>query len=148
MSGGAVLAMVFMLAAGSCVEFKRTSTGPTSGGDVIAGLSGGLWTSTGAINPNACGNFQWAITELTGTTVKGTFSATCSGGVTLTGTAEGTLNGAVLDWRANGTAQTPVGNCPFAITGTANLEGDGVRVNYTANTCVGTFRGSELLKKR
>ena len=52
-----------------------------------------------------------------------------------------------MNWKASGVAQTPLGDCTFTLNGTATLEGGGVRVNYTANTCVGTFSGSELLKK-
>lgn len=135
-----------MLMAGACIEFNHV-TAPSESGTILQSLSAGLWSSTGGINPDACGNFKWSITELNTNTAKGTFSATCAGGITLTGTAEGTLNGSVLNWTAAGTAATAVGNCPFTIAGTATLEGTGVRVNYTAITCVGTFSGSELLKK-
>lgn len=141
-----VALLAAMLMATACIELTRVSE-PSSTSDVIRSLSTGLWSSNGGINPDACGNFKWEITELTGTTAKGTFGATCSGNVKLTGSAEGTLTGTVVNWKAWGVAQTPLGDCTFTITGTAALEGAGVRVNYTANTCVGTFSGSELLKK-
>jgi hypothetical protein len=138
---------IAMTMASACIELTRTSTGPSSSSELLNTLSGGLWSSSGAIDPNACGNFTWSITELTSTSARGTFGATCAGGIALNGTAEGTLSGSVLNWRASGTARTAIGDCPFTLNGTALLEGVGVRVNYTANTCVGNFSGSELLKK-
>jgi hypothetical protein len=139
--------VVAMTMASACIEFSRTSTGPSSSSELLTKLSGGLWSSAGTFDPNACGNFTWSISELTSTSVKGTFSATCAGGVTLNGTAEGTLSGSILNWKAYGTAKTAIGDCPFTINGTAVQEGVGIRVNYTANTCVGTFSGSEWLKR-
>jgi hypothetical protein len=138
---------VAMTMASACIELSRTSTGPSSSSELLSTLSGGLWSSAGTIDPNACGNFTWSITELTSTKASGTFGATCAGGITLNGNAEGTLNGSILNWRAAGTAKTAIGDCPFTLNGTATLEGTGVRVPYTANTCVGTFTGSELLKR-
>ena len=136
-----------MVMASACIEFNRV-TEPTPAGEIIKSLSTGLWSSTSGINPDACGNFKWAITEINTSSAKGTFSATCAGGITLSGTAQGTLSGDVLNWQAAGTANTPIGDCAFTVTGTAKLEGDnGVRVTYTANTCAGSFSGSELLKK-
>ena len=135
-----------MLMTTACIEISRV-TQPSESADIIRALSTGLWTSNGTINPDACGNFKWSITELTGSTAKGSFSATCAGNVQLSGTAEGELSGSILNWRANGVAKTGVGDCSFSLNGTAQLEGSSVRVNYTANTCVGTFSGSELLKK-
>jgi hypothetical protein len=139
--------VVAMTMTSACIEFSRTSTGPSSSSELLTTLSGGTWSSAGAIDQNACGNFTWSITELTSTSARGTFGATCVGGITLNGTAEGVLSGSVLNWKATGTARTVMGDCPFTINGTAVLEGVNIRVNYTANTCVGTFSGSELLKK-
>jgi hypothetical protein len=142
----AVVLAGVLLVTSACIELNRVSS-PSASSDIIKSLSAGLWSSNGGINPSSCGNFQWQITELTSSTAKGTFGATCAGGITLTGEAEGTLSGSILNWKASGAAATPVGNCPFTANGTATLEGQGVRVNYTINTCVGAFSGSELLKK-
>lgn len=141
----AVLALL-AFAATACVEYAHD--GPTSPSGVLQSLTAGLWTSDGGINPNACGNFQWQITELTSNSAKGTFGATCAGGITLSGGADGTLNGSTLNWQAAGTAGTPIGDCPFTLNGTANLESSGIRVNYSGNTCIGPVSGSELLKKK
>ncbi|MEW5982620.1 MAG: hypothetical protein AB1806_09645 [Acidobacteriota bacterium] len=140
------LAILLVAATVACIEVKHD--GPTSPSGAFGSLTAGLWTSQGTIDPNACGNFQWQITELTSDSAKGTFSATCAGGITLSGNAEGKLNGTTLNWQATGTAGTPIGNCPFSLSGTANLEGNGVRVNYSGNTCVGPVAGSELLTKK
>lgn len=143
-----VVVAAALLAGTACIEFQRVSSAPTSARELINSLTSGLYSGTGAVTADACGNFEWSITELTNSSAKGTFGATCPGPIRLTGSAEGTLNGTVVSYRAGGTAQTPIGNCPFTLTGTATLEGDGVRVAYTANTCAGTFTGSELLRKR
>jgi hypothetical protein len=140
----AVLAAIFM--ASACFELTRT-TSPTDEAEIIAALSTGTWSSNTTIGADACGNFKWQIAELTTTTAKGSFSATCSGGITLVGTAEGTLNGNVLTYTANGTASTTSLSCAYTLTGTAQKEGTGVRVYYIATTCMGTFTGSELLTK-
>jgi hypothetical protein len=140
----ALVAAIMM--ASACIEISRISE-PSASADIIKTLSTGLWSSNGAINPDACGDFKWSISEINDTSAKGTFSATCSGGISLAGTANGTLNGSILTWQATGLAKTPIGDCSFTVNGTAQLEGTGVRVNYTANTCAGTFSGSELLRK-
>jgi hypothetical protein len=140
----ALLAAIFM--ASACLELTH-STSPTEQADIISALSTGTWASTTAVSTDACGDFKWQISELTTTSAKGTFSATCTGGVTLAGNAEGTLNGAVLTYSANGTATNSSLSCAYTLTGTAQKEGTGVRVYYIATTCMGTFTGSELLKK-
>jgi hypothetical protein len=140
----ALVAAIFL--ASACFELTHT-TSPTEQAEIISALSTGTWSSNSAIGADACGNFKWQITELTSTTAKGSFSATCSGGITLVGTADGTLNGNVLTYTANGTASTTSLACAYTLTGTAQKEGTGVRVYYIATTCMGTFTGSQLLTK-
>jgi hypothetical protein len=136
-----------MLMASACIDLTNL-TQPSSTAEIIKTLSTGDWKSASAMAAQTCGNFKWTITELTGTTAKGTFSATCQDGITLTGTAQGELNGEVLNYSATGTAKSSAAECPYTLTGTANKEGASyVRVNYTVNTCIGTFSGSELLQK-
>lgn len=133
-----------------CVSYEREST-PASPTTIVASLVGN-WSSltgtSGTTSSGPCGDIRWQVTNQSGTSANGTFSAACTGGIVLNGTAAGTLNGQVVNWTAAGTATAPGGiTCPFTIVGTGNLDGDNIRVNYTATTCVGTFTGSEPLRR-
>jgi hypothetical protein len=117
-------------------------------------LTTGSWTSAAtavpsALSPSSCGNLEWKILTMTSTSASGTFKATCGGGLTLEGTAEGKLNGLTADLKASGTVGGTGVTCPFALTGTAVPEGlDKVRINYNGTTCLGPVSGSEVLTKR
>jgi hypothetical protein len=88
------------------------------------------------------------VTEQTGTTAKGSFSATCAGDLKVSGHAEGTLNGSQIGWSAQGTATAPgLPSCAISLTGTAELGLDSVRVPYTGDTCLGKVSGTEVLRK-
>jgi len=138
--------------AAACVETKHE--GPTSPTEVAKVLATGNWTSVAtaastSFNPGSCGNLEWAITSMTDTSAAGTFKATCGGGLTLEGSAEGKLNGLTADLKASGTVTGAGISCPFSLTGTAVPEGlDTVRINYSGTTCLGPVSGSEVLKKR
>jgi hypothetical protein len=113
----------------------------------------GTWASTSSsttVSPSACGNLQWQITEITATTASGTFTATCAGGVRVTGNAAGTLTGTTLNWTASGTAAPSQGpSCPFTLTGTAVPESaTAIRVHYSGTVCGIVVSGSEVMQKK
>jgi len=149
---GLIVAIGLAVASMACVETKHES--PTSPTEVAKVLATGSWTSAAtvastALNPSSCGNLEWKIATMTSTSASGTFKATCGGGLTLEGKAEGTLSGLTANLKADGTVTGAGINCPFALTGTAVPEGlDAVRVTYSGSTCLGPVSGSELLKKR
>ena len=149
---GMVGAVGLAVAAMACVETKHES--PTSPTEVAKVLATGSWTSAAtvastALNPSSCGNLEWKIATMTTTSASGSFKATCGGGLTLEGKAEGTLSGLTANLKADGTVTGAGINCPFALTGTAVPEGlDAIRVTYNGTTCLGPVSGSELLKKR
>jgi hypothetical protein len=138
--------------AAACVETRHE--GPTSPTQLVQTLATGNWTSTGtaaatALDPGTCGNLQWQITSMTSTSASGTFKATCGGGLTLEGSAEGKLNGATADLKASGTVTGAGMTCAFSLTGTAVPESlDTIRINYSGTTCLGPVSGSEVLKRR
>jgi hypothetical protein len=137
------------LASAGCLGFERKSTvtGPTSTG--MAALMGS-WTSASIVpNPASCTDFKWHVTEQTSTSAKGAFSATCANNLKLSGTAQGTLSGSIVNWSADGSA-TAAGlvSCPFTLTGTAELGVDSIRVPYTGDTCLGRISGVEVLRKQ
>ena len=140
--------IAFAAASAACIGFERKSsvTAPTASG---VGALMGSWTSSTLIpSPSACSDFKWNVTEQTGTTAKGSFSATCAGDLRLTGTAQGTLNGSTINWSAQGVAAAPgLPSCDITLTGTAELTVDSVRVPYSGTTCLGGVSGVEVLRR-
>jgi len=138
--------------ASACVETRHE--GPTSPSELAKVLAEGSWTSAATasslpLNVGTCGDAEWKITSMTDTSASGTFKATCGGGLTLEGSAEGKLNGMTADLKASGTVSGAGTSCPFSLTGTAVPEGlDKIRITYSGTTCLGPVSGSEVLTKR
>lgn len=135
-------------AASACFSFERQSTvtGPSAAG---VGALMGNWSSGNIIpSPSACTDFKWNVTEQTGNSAKGAFSASCAGDLKLAGTAQGTLNGSVISWSAEGNGSAPgLSACAIALTGTAEIGVDSVRVPYSGTTCLGPVSGTEILRR-
>ena len=146
------LALALAVVAAACVETRHE--GPTSPSEVAKILATGSWTSAATasalpLNVGTCGNLEWKISSMTDTSAAGTFKASCGGGLTLEGSAEGKLNGATADLKASGTVSGAGTSCSFSLTGTAVPEGlDKIRVTYSGTTCLGPVSGSEVLTKR
>jgi hypothetical protein len=136
------------LSAAGCIGFDRQS-GPTAPSASGASAMMGAWTSSTIIpSPTACSNFKWNATEQTATSAKGSFSATCAGDLAFTGTAEGTLSGAVATWKANGNATGPgITACSISLTGTAEVGVSTIRIPYSGTTCLGPVSGVETLRR-
>lgn len=132
----------------ACVGFERQSTvaGPSAAG---VGALMGNWSSSNIIpTPTACTDFKWNVTEQTANSAKGAFSASCPGDLKLSGTAQGTLNGSIITWSAEGTGSAPgLTSCAIALTGTAEIGFDSVRVPYSGTTCLGAVSGTEILRR-
>ena len=137
------------IAAGGCIGFERKSTvtAPTASG--IGALMGN-WTSSNVLpSPGSCTDFKWNVTEQTSNSARGAFSATCANDLKLTGTAQGTLSGSIVNWSADGTANASgLISCRIALTGTAELGVDSIRVPYSGDTCLGRVSGVEVLRKQ
>lgn len=137
------------LAAAGCFGYERKSTltGPSASG--ISALAGN-WSSSNIIpTASSCTDFKWNVTDQTATSAKGSFGATCAGDLKVSGTAEGTLNASGgINWSAAGTASAPgLPSCAIALTGTAELGVDSVRVPYSGDTCLGKVSGVEILRR-
>ena len=133
--------------AAGCFNYERkSSTSPTTTGS--AALLGS-WSSASAVpSPTSCTDFRWNVTEQTGNTARGTFSATCLGDMRVSGTASGALSGSTVTWNANATASVPnLPSCPITLSGTAELGIDSIRVPYSGDTCLGRVSGVEVLRK-
>jgi hypothetical protein len=143
-----LVALVAAISAG-CIGYERQSTLGPSGVGAAALL--GSWTSGSLIpQPGQCTDMRWDATEQTGNTASGKFSATCAGGLQLTGTAKGTLSGSQVNWSADATATAPglTTGCAIRLTGTAELLTDSIRVPYKGTTCLGEVEGIETLRRR
>jgi hypothetical protein len=130
------------------------STAPTAS----LGSFLGTWTSQSQVSttavsvaPSSCSGFQWAINSQTATTVGGTFSAQCAGGITVSGTASGQLvSSSSMTVSATGAASgAGISNCSFALAGTATLidNATALQIPYTGTTCLGPVQGTETLRK-
>jgi hypothetical protein len=152
---------VAALGATGCIEHTRELLEPTGPSEVPAagapapgnggGALTGLWASQAADIPASwdCGSFQWNITEQTPTSIAGSFSAACSGVLTVSGTASGRLNGNEVPFEVTGAAAIGgVTVCPFVLRGTGVIEGtDAIRIPYTGDTCLGPVHGEETLRR-
>ena len=134
----------------ACFEFSTTTT-PTP----ISQTLGGSWATvlslpgpSGSLQ-DACVNFQWAVTEFTGTSASGTFSATCLGTVQVAGSASGTLSGTTVTWSASATGTIPgLPPCAISLSGTATLETSSrIRIPYSGTTCLGPVSGTEVIQR-
>ena len=150
LAAATVIALTLPLAA---CTFLNTNSLTGADSSSIASLAGN-WKSQTTVTtsyptPTSCGNFQWQVTNQSGATASGTFSATCAGGITLDGTASGTLSGSQVTWTASGTAHMPgAADCPFALAGVATLGTTTIDIPYTGTTCFGPISGTETLTKQ
>jgi hypothetical protein len=136
-----------VVATSACFGYERTSTlGPSATG---AQALMGTWSSSSLVsNAAACTDFKWNVTEQTGNTASGTFSATCPGDLKVAGSASGMLSGSNVTWSAQATASVPgLPSCPITLSGTAELGVDSIRVPYSGDTCLGKVSGVEVLRK-
>jgi hypothetical protein len=142
------LAGVLLVASAGCFDFEhKSSLAPSaSGAEALVGR----WSSSNIVpSPTTCTDFTWDVTEQTGVSASGNFSATCAGSLQLTGSARGTLAGSTVSWSANGDAQAPdLPACAVTLQGTAELTTDSIRVPYTGQTCLGPVSGVENLRRR
>ncbi len=137
-----------LLPAGPSEVPSPAAPAPAAGGGALTGL----WASQGVEGIPAswdCSAFQWNITSQTPTSIAGTFSAVCSGVLTVSGNASGQLIGNDVPFEVTGGAALGgVNICPFSLRGTGHIEGnDAIRIPYTGDTCFGPVHGEETLRR-
>ncbi len=140
-------AFVAALLSAGCFEFMSTSkaTGPSG----VQTLNGS-WTSvsTNTTLHDTCTNFQWTMTDSSATEATGTFTATCFENMQVSGTIHAQLVDSTINWTATAVGVSPeFPSCPISLSGTAQFEGEYIRITYTGTTCMGTLSGSELLRR-
>jgi hypothetical protein len=144
----AVLSLAIISTAG-CVGFER-KTSPT--GATAAGNNAliGTWSSSNLVPaPSSCTDFKWNVSEQTATSAKGAFSASCAGDLKIAGTAQGafTTDGKIA-WSGQANATAPgLTSCAVALSGTAELLVDSIRIPYSGTTCLGAVSGVETLRR-
>jgi hypothetical protein len=123
-----------------------TPTTPAASIDAFAGTWASITPST---PPTGCGNLKYTITPTSATAANVSFTATCAGNITVTGSGSGTLSGSIVTWSASGLVGQGGVNCPFTFTNNkATLESTGqVVVNYTGTVCGIPVNGTETIKK-
>jgi hypothetical protein len=139
------------LAAG-CIGYESKTTTPNSPTSTTVDALVGTWksASTSIIpSPSSCTDFTWTPAQQSPTAAMGSFSATCAGGLKVSGTAGGTLSGTTITWAATGIATTPeIPSCSITLNGTAELGVNSIRVPYSGTTCLGPVSGVEILDKK
>jgi hypothetical protein len=143
-----IFIVLCLAATSACIGYERKSTLSPSATGIAALL--GNWTSASVVPTVAsCSDFKWNVTEQTGNTARGTFSATCAGDLRVSGTANGTLSGSTVTWDVVGAATVAgLPSCAVTLSGTAELGVDSIRVPYSGQTCLGPVSGVEILTKR
>ena len=113
----------------------------------------GTWSSppTASLpSPSSCGNFQYQVTSQTATSISGSFTAICGGGLAISGTANGQLNGNAIAITVNGSGTMPgVPSCNFTLNGNGTIEDNGntLQIPYTGTTCLGPVSGTGVLHR-
>jgi hypothetical protein len=142
------LLLAAVVSAGCSKLFGNSN--PTSPSNPTVQSLAGSWSSVSSATAlqNTCTNFKWNVTEISGTTGSGTFSATCYGNLTVTGSGKGSLSGTSIAWSVTGNATgAGVTTCAVAVSGTAFWEIDQIRIPYSGTTCQGPVSGTEILRK-
>ena len=143
---------VALASVSACVGYESKTTTPSSPSSSAIDALVGTWksTSTGIVpSASSCTDFSWTPTQQSATSAQGSFSATCAGGLKVSGTAAGALSGTAVTWNAQGIASTPeVASCAIALNGTAELGVNSIRIPYSGTTCLGPVSDVEVLNKK
>ena len=131
-------------------SINTTTSGSSSPGSPLVGM----WSSNALPTlptGSTCGNFHYQIAAQTATSIAGTFTGECGGGITISGNATGQVSGTNIAMTVNGTGSGPglPSSCPFTLTGNGSIEDNGntLRIPFSGTTCVGPVSGVEVLRK-
>lgn len=161
----AVTLLAASVFAGGCAFERNTSVvapttpnapaaAPSPGGVSPSGSPQlvGMWVSNEVQlpSPSSCGHFQYQITSQTASSIAGTFTAQCGGGLNISGNASGTMNGNNVALSISGTASlSGIPSCAFSLSGTGTIEDNGntLRIPFSGTTCLGPVQGTEVLHR-
>jgi hypothetical protein len=135
----------------ACDALKKTTdtpTAPTPGAISLDAFAGTWVTSRSATPTTGCGAVKYTVTPVSATSANVAFSATCASTIQVVGTGTGRVNGAALEWSAQGTVSQGGVNCPFTFpNGRATEETGGLKLVYSGTVCGIPVSGEEVLKK-
>src|SRR4051794_10130223 len=101
---------------------KSPTTDSSSSSSARSYIGTWIGPATAALPAQTCGGLQWKITSQVDSQISGDFTATCAGGINLTGTVIATAADAVaIPWAASGTATQGATSCAFNLTGTGTF---------------------------
>lgn len=135
---------------GTTTPPASNSGNSSSTGTAASAFSGTWGSSTIAGLPiGNCADLKWLITEQSATSVAGTVSATCQGGVTVAANLTGQLRSeTAIDLTAKGNIFALGIPCPFDLTGVGTRQSnDAMKLDYTGTYCLGNVSGTENLKR-
>ena len=151
------LVVAMGLGAGCGVDRGGSTIAPSPSGTASGGSGSstsfvGTWSSQASpadLPPDVqdCRNFQWTVTSQTATTIGGGFTATCTAGITITGTGTAQLVDATLAITVTGSADVAGTSCPYTLTGTGLYANDEITVTFSGTSCYGPFSGVETLRR-
>jgi hypothetical protein len=149
---GVVAAACLLTARCGLLDKLTDDKNPTSPSPATVSLDvfAGVWSSTTASTPaTACGNVKYTVTPVSATSANIAFEATCAGTIQVAGSGTGKVNGAVLEWTAQGLVSQGGTNCPFTFPNgkAAEEAGGGLRISYAGTVCGIPVSGSEVVKK-
>src|SRR5262245_5996930 len=133
-------------------DFQHSASVVTAPSNTPTTSVAGSYTSAGVVpgipGTPTCDNLQWIISSQSATSIAGQFSASCSGGITISGTASGQLVGTTLPINVSGAASLPLGvTCPFSLSGTGQVAADSITIPYSGTTCLGPVSGTQTLRR-
>jgi hypothetical protein len=130
-------------------DSASTPTSPSTPKTTVEAFAGTWASITPSTPPTGCGDLKYTVTPTTTSSANVTFSATCAGNITVTGSGAGTLSGSAINWSASGLVGQGGVNCPFTFTNsTATMDASGqLLVNYTGTVCGIPVSGTETVKK-
>ena len=136
----------------STASTTPTTTATATGSALMGGWTGDAAPTAAALAGTSCGDFKFTITTETSTNIFGTFTASCSGNLTLSGNISGLIDasGTSVAVTAIGVGNMPgVSNCAFTFSGTGTVEDNGytLRIPFSGNTCLGPVSGVQVLRK-
>lgn len=144
----AALSLACGLTAACDTRTNETPTLPTQTTVPLDALAGTWVTSRSALLATSCGAVQYTVTPVSATSANVMFSAICAGTIKIAGTGSGNVNGAALDWTAQGLASQGGVSCPFAFAnGKATQDPGGVKIVYSGTVCDLPVSGEEVLKR-
>jgi hypothetical protein len=128
---------------------SSTPTSP-SGPTVPVDAFAGTWSSvTASTPPSGCGNVKYTVTPTGTSSANMSFTATCAGNITLTGSGSGTLSGSTITWSSSGLVGQGGVNCPFTFPSNKSTMGadNQISVTYSGTVCGIPVSGTETVKK-